>query len=107
MANNIKNEIRSRPADTADSRSGPPAWTSRISPRLWGLLLIAITLFAYWPALHGTLVWDDDSWTTNILGLLRSFDGLRLIWFKPLALQQYYPLTATSFWIDYHLWGGL
>ena len=24
---------------------------------------------------------------------------------NPVATQQYYPLTHTSFWIDYHLWG--
>jgi tetratricopeptide (TPR) repeat protein len=27
------------------------------------------------------------------------------MWSQPAALQQYYPLTGTSFWIDYHLWG--
>ena len=27
------------------------------------------------------------------------------MWFQPTALQQYYPLTGTAFWIDYHLWG--
>ena len=30
--------------------------------------------------------------------------GLRLIWFQPTALQQYYPLSGTTFWLDYQLW---
>jgi tetratricopeptide (TPR) repeat protein len=37
--------------------------------------------------------------------LLRDFTGLRLIWCRPTALQQYYPLSGTTFWLDYHLWG--
>ena len=31
--------------------------------------------------------------------------GLRSIWCQPTALKQYYPLTGTTFWMDYHLWG--
>jgi len=72
---------------------------------LWGLLLVAATLAAYWPCLNGGFVWDDDSWTTGIPGLLRDFSGLRLMWCKPTALQQYYPLTGTTFWLDYQFWG--
>ncbi len=71
---------------------------------LLGLLLVAATLLAYWPALHGGFIWDDDSWTTKIIGLLRDTAGLRLIWFQPTALQQYYPLSGTTFWLDYQLW---
>src|SRR5262249_46893629 len=26
-------------------------------------------------------------------------------WFNPLALQQYYPIAGTVFWIEYQLWG--
>jgi len=66
---------------------------------------MAVTLLAYWPAWPGKFVWDDDAWTTGISGLLRDVSGLRLIWCQPTALQQYYPLTATTFWIDYHFWG--
>jgi Flp pilus assembly protein TadD len=72
---------------------------------LGGALIFASVLIAYWPALHGGFLWDDDSWTTNILGLLRDASGLRSMWFKPAALPQYYPLSATTFWLDYHLWG--
>jgi len=49
-------------------------------------------------------VWDDNAWTTEIIGLLRDPSGLRLIWFQPTALQQYYPLSGTTFWLDYQLW---
>ena len=62
-----------------------------------------MTLVAYLPALLGQFVWDDDRYVTNNL-LLRSLKGLWQIWFVPGATVQYYPLTFTSFWVDYHLW---
>ena len=68
-------------------------------------VLVAITLLAYLPALNGQLVWDDDSWTTNIIHLLRDMSGLRAMWCNLTALQQYFPLSGTTFWIDYQLWG--
>jgi hypothetical protein len=75
--------------------------------RTWGAgatLIILLTVLAYLPALNGKFVWDDDSWTTGISGLLNDISGLRLMWFEPTALQQYYPLTGTTFWLDYQLW---
>ena len=81
---------------------------NRSSIRLWqwsfGFLLIAATFLAYLPALHGGFVWDDDTWTTNVYGLLQNTTGLRLMWIQPMALQQYYPLTGTTFWVDYQFW---
>ena len=41
----------------------------------------------------------------GIKGLLRDFSGLRSMWCQPTVLQQYYPLSGTTFWLDYHLWG--
>jgi len=68
-------------------------------------LIILLTVLAYLPALRGKFVWDDDSWTTSISGLLSNFSGLRSIWCQPTVLAQYYPLTGTTFWMDYHFWG--
>src|SRR3974390_3136997 len=78
-------------------------------PRDWrsalpGLLLGLLVLLAYLPALLGQFLWDDDSNVTK-RAPLRSLAGLWRIWFEPGATQQYYPLTHTSFWLDYHLWG--
>ena len=71
---------------------------------IFGLLLVTAVILAYQQVWRGEFLWDDDSWTTGITGLLRNFSGLQKIWFQPMALQQYYPLTGTSFWIDYQLW---
>jgi Flp pilus assembly protein TadD len=71
---------------------------------VYALLLAAITAMAYVRAVGGDFVWDDDA---NIINntTLRSLAGLGRIWFEPGATQQYYPLTHTSFWVEYHLWG--
>ncbi len=70
-----------------------------------GALIVVLGMLAYLPALNGQFVWDDNSWTTGIVPLLQDFSGLEKMWLQGTALQQYYPLTGTSFWIDYHLWG--
>jgi protein O-mannosyl-transferase len=68
------------------------------------LLLLVVTLAAYWPALRGGYLWDDNDHIENCKQL-RSAYGLYEIWFKPEATVQYYPLTFTVFWVGYHLWG--
>ncbi|MGD1019230.1 MAG: O-GlcNAc transferase, partial [Verrucomicrobiia bacterium] len=78
------------------------AWKS---PVAGSILIILLTVVAYLPVMHGGFIWDDDAWTTGILRLLRDVSGLRLMWCQPTALQQYYPLSGTTFWLDYHLWG--
>jgi len=87
-------------------RTGPRVSTPIRVPRwITAALLVVCTLLAYIPALGGQFVWDDDSWTTGIGDLLRNFSGLQSMWCRLTALQQYYPLSGTTFWIDYHLWG--
>jgi len=78
--------------------------SSRLWPWFLGFLLLISTFLAYLPALRGGFVWDDDSWTLKLSGLFQNASGLSLIWFQPTELQQYYPLTASTFWLDYQLW---
>jgi tetratricopeptide (TPR) repeat protein len=70
-----------------------------------GLILMLATFVAYLPSLRGQFVWDDDSWTTMLQPHFHGVSGLFSIWCEPTILQQYYPLTATTFWLDYNLWG--
>ena len=69
-----------------------------------GGLIVLLVFLAYLPALHGEFIWDDDCWTTTLSALFKDTSGLRLIWFQPTTLQQYYPLSGTTFWLDYQLW---
>ena len=66
-------------------------------------LLVGMTIFVYWPSMHGGFLWDDDSHITR--AELRSVQGLYRIWFEVGATQQYYPLLHSAFWLQYKLWG--
>ena len=69
------------------------------------LALAALVLAIYAPSFHGGFLWDDDR---NVFAneTLTGAAGLRAIWTDPLANQQYYPLTYTSFWLESQAWGA-
>jgi tetratricopeptide (TPR) repeat protein len=77
------------------------------SPLLWELAmaaaLFAAALVVYWPALNGTLLWDDAAHVTR--AELQSLHGLWRIWFDLGAAQQYYPLLHSAFWFEHRIWG--
>lgn len=66
-------------------------------------LLFIASFAAYQPAWNGKPIWDDDHHIT--MPSLRSLDGLWHIWTQLGATQQYYPITHSVFWFEYHLWG--
>jgi tetratricopeptide (TPR) repeat protein len=66
--------------------------------------LPVLTFLAYLPALHGSFIWDDDR-HVSANPTLRNLQGLAHIWLRPGDLPQYYPMTYTSFWLEYRLWG--
>jgi Tfp pilus assembly protein PilF len=68
-----------------------------------GALVLCATIFAYLPSLSGALIWNDSDYVTA--PGLRSLHGLALIWTKPGATQQYYPLLHSAFWLQHRLWG--
>ncbi len=71
---------------------------------LGSVLLMTSTFIAYLPATKAQFVWDDNRYLTENRAL-QSPHALRLIWFKPAATIQYYPMIFTSFWIERRLWG--
>ncbi len=94
---------RSRPSQEAPGRrraTGSGPWEIP----LLALVLVVLTTFAYVPALRSGFIWDDDAYVTENAALT-SFAGLGRIWLEPGASPQYYPLTFTSLWVDYQLWG--
>ena len=66
-------------------------------------LVFGLTLIAYFPAIHGGFVWDDDGHVTK--PALQTLHGLWRIWFEVGATQQYYPVLHSAFWVEHHLWG--
>jgi tetratricopeptide (TPR) repeat protein len=65
--------------------------------------IFGVTLLAYEPALHGSVLWDDASHITA--PALRSLAGLGKIWFRLGTTQQYYPVLHSAFWLEHRLWG--
>ena len=68
-----------------------------------GALLVVATFAAFLPVLDAGFIWDDDVYLTRN-ALIRAKDGLQRIWLTTEA-KDYYPLTYTSFWIQWRLWG--
>ncbi len=67
------------------------------------LLLAGLAVLAYAPALHGGFVFDDDNLLTRN-PLIPAADGLRRFWLTSEAVD-YWPVTMTSFWVEWRLWG--
>jgi tetratricopeptide (TPR) repeat protein len=66
--------------------------------------IFAAVLLVYWPALHGGFIWDD---LLNIdrNPLIRSDSGLWKIWLGKGNAYDYYPLTWTTWWLEWRAWG--
>src|ERR1700685_798027 len=71
---------------------------------LRALLIVAAGLWVFWPALRGDWLWDDDVLVTDNFQL-RSWSGLEQIWFAAPSTD-YWPLSWTALWIEWHLWGN-
>lgn len=67
------------------------------------LALFTSIFIVYFPALHGTRLWDDSGHITR--PDLQSLHGLWRIWFDVGATQQYYPVLHSAFWVEHHIWG--
>jgi tetratricopeptide (TPR) repeat protein len=86
---------------TATASPAGEGWPARDG---WiALGLFAALLMLYYPAIHGTPIWDDENHLTR--AEIQSWHGLYRIWFDLSATQQYYPVTHSVFWVEHRLWG--
>src|SRR6476620_5532569 len=76
---------------------------STIDDRKAGLFLFFLAIVVYLPSMNGEFIWDDELYVQKNI-LLHTLTGLKQIWFDPQVNPQYYPLTFTTFWIEYQLW---
>lgn len=81
----------------------PPGSLLRQAPWWPVVAAFAAALLVYWPALHGTFIWDDAGHITR--PELRSLRGLARIWFEIGATQQYYPVLHSAFWLEHFVFG--
>ena len=80
----------------------PSALSPATQMALGASLLLLAAFAVYWPALHGGFVMDDILWIENN-PYLKSFDGLLNLW-RGTNQPDFFPLTATSFWIEWRCW---
>ncbi|MBU1862095.1 MAG: tetratricopeptide repeat protein [Candidatus Omnitrophica bacterium] len=66
------------------------------------VFIIFCAFLVYLPSLYNDFIWDDDSYVYSN-DTIKSPDGLHDIWFSH-KTPQYYPITFTSFLIEYALW---
>ena len=60
----------------------------------------------YIPLLPADFVWDDEIFLES--EVVQSWGGISQIWFDPRKIKteaHYWPITYTSFWLQYKLWG--
>ena len=109
MKKKSKHSLSNLSADSPGSHPEAPAQSILIrrpwwrSDWLFGLLLVIVTTFAYFPAWAGKPIWDDDLHHLN--AGFRGLSGLARVWIEPGAVRQYYPVVATVFWMEERLWG--
>jgi tetratricopeptide (TPR) repeat protein len=73
-----------------------------IAPAGVALIVLAV-LLVYLPALSGGFIWDDEALVANN-HLLKSPHGLYGLWCTT-EPPDFWPLSYTSFWIEWRLWG--
>jgi protein O-mannosyl-transferase len=81
----------------ARSASAFPAWLPLA-------LVIGLTVLAYLPSLANGFIWDDDV-SLTINPFILSGDGLRQFWLTT-QTPDYWPVTATTLWTEWRLWGS-
>lgn len=67
--------------------------------------LVALVFLAFSPSLRGAWLWDDDANVTT-RAVVQRLGGIVDIWTNPRSTQQFYPLTHTSFWLEWQIFGG-
>jgi tetratricopeptide (TPR) repeat protein len=87
-----------------------PIWSGysfrSATPLGWAVgaaLIVLIALIAYFPSLSNGFVADDDVLLTSN-NIVKNSDGLRRFWCSVEAID-YWPVTNTTFWIEWRMWG--
>jgi len=85
-------------------RESNQLWTAGWARLGWvGALILLTTVLVYLPLRQAGFIWDDDTLLTDN-PVVKASDGLRYIWLST-RLPDYFPLTLTSFWLEWRLWG--
>src|SRR5689334_19553049 len=91
---------RRRTETPAVPQSSAFSWQPIVVAVLLGAAVIAV----YWPALHGDFIWDDEVLVSGS-AIVKAANGLYRIWLTTEPID-YWPVTNTSFWLEWRLWGS-
>jgi tetratricopeptide (TPR) repeat protein len=95
-----KKLARKKQANNIKSNDGMRMSSRRLI--LGVLVIVLVTSAAYVPAMRGGFVWDDDAFVLN--PIIKAGDGLYRFWFST-EPPDYFPLTSTTLWLEWRLWG--
>ena len=85
-------------------KSGRPTSRNLSISALQLFSICLITFLAYLPVWRAGFIWDDDTFLWHN-PLIQSADGLWRLWFTT-AAPDYFPLTSTTLWLEWRLWGA-
>ena len=91
----------SNPTEPSHSYKPTSKFLSALVP---SCVIAAAALAVYWPSLRDAFLFDDGRYVA-INPIIDSPNGLYRFWFTRDALD-YYPVSNTSLWIEWRLWGG-
>ena len=77
---------------------------THVSRWLEPALLVGLALLTYARTLGNGWLWDDDA-NVTACAPVQAWNGLATIWLHPHAIQQYYPVLHSLFWLEHKLWG--
>jgi tetratricopeptide (TPR) repeat protein len=69
-----------------------------------GAIIVCAGAIAYLPALRAGFIWDDSEFLTAN-PLIKAADGLKRFWLAT-AAPDYWPVTSSSLWLEWRLWGA-
>jgi tetratricopeptide (TPR) repeat protein len=71
-------------------------------------VIVLATLLVYIPAMQAKFIWDDNLLLTQF-PVMHSDKGLGVFWWPPASLENqvpdYYPVTWSTLWLEWRLWG--
>ena len=102
--NDPKPDLRNADSQPA---SGRPGLRSKFAGSVIfpALGILVLCLVVYYPLHAAGFIWDDAYWILNN-PTMHHWRDMAVIWFDPMTFLQYYPLSVTVYFLEYHLWGG-
>jgi tetratricopeptide (TPR) repeat protein len=82
----------------------PSARLQQLKAAVFASFLLAISIWAYVPALHGLPIWDDNEALFNYPLIASPFSSLARVWFSHQA-PDFWPIHYSWFFQAYRWWG--